>query len=59
MNRLEKMVASILEKFEQEPPYGSDAWWKWSIKKGKEAIKKGEYVEVTTDKQRDDFFKSL
>jgi len=53
------MFATLLDKFEQEPPYGSEAWWEWSIKKGKEAIKKGEFVEVTTDKQREDFFKSL
>jgi len=59
MNRLEKMIATLLERFEQEPPYGSDAWWDWSIKKGKEAIKKGEYVEITTQKQLDDVFKTL
>lgn len=59
VNRLEKMVSALLSRFEQEPPYGSDAWWNWSIKKGKEDIKKGRYTDVTTDKQRDAFFKSL
>lgn len=59
LSRLEKMVVSLVEKFEQEPPYGTDAWWDWSIKKSKEAIKKGEYVEITTKQQLNDYFKSL
>ena len=59
MNKLEKMIANLMDKFEQEPPYGTEAWWKWSIKKGKEDIKKGRVIEITTKKQRDAFFKSL
>lgn len=59
LSKLERMVATLLEKFEQEPPYGTDSWWQWSIKKGKEDIKKGRYTEITTDKQREIFFKSL
>jgi len=59
LSRLEKMVISLLEKFDQEPPSGTDAWWEWAIKKGKEDIKKGQYVEITTKKQRDAVLKSL
>jgi hypothetical protein len=32
-----------LEKLEKEPPYGSNEWWEYSIKKGEEDIKKGNY----------------
>ncbi|MEM3362585.1 MAG: hypothetical protein QXG16_04715 [Candidatus Anstonellaceae archaeon] len=40
LNRLEKMVITLLEKFEKEPVYGSEEWWQYSIKKGEEDIKK-------------------
>jgi len=43
LSRLEKIVSSLLEKLEKEPPYGSDEWWKYSIKKGEEDIKKGNF----------------
>lgn len=63
LTRLEEMVKFLVERLkeisETEPPYGSDAWWKWGIKKGEKAIKRGKYIEISTKKQLDDFFKSL
>jgi hypothetical protein len=53
------MIAQLLEKLEQEPPYGSDAWWEWPIKKGKEDIKKGKYTSLKTHREIDRFFESL
>jgi len=59
INHLEKMVASLMKKFEQEPPYGTDAWWDWSIKKSEEDIKKGDYYELRDKKELDSFFKNI
>lgn len=48
MERLEKAVSFLAAKledlFEKEPKYGTEAWWKWSIKKSEEAYKKGKFV---------------
>ena len=63
LTRLEGMVKFLVGKLEDvletEPACGSDEWWKWGIKKGKEAIEKGEYTEISSKKQLDNFFKSL
>lgn len=60
LSKLEKMMATLLEKLkEEEPPYGTEAWWEWSIKKGKEDIKKGRYTTLKTHKDIDRFFESL
>ncbi|OGK10470.1 hypothetical protein A2767_01375 [Candidatus Roizmanbacteria bacterium RIFCSPHIGHO2_01_FULL_35_10] len=59
ISKLEKMLGTLLEKFEQEPPYGSDKWWDWSIKKGKEDIKKGDFYELRNKKEVADFFKNI
>ena len=59
MNKLEKMIATLLERFEQEPLYGSEAWWDWSNKKGKQDIEKGDYYELRNKKDIDNFFKNI
>lgn len=59
VTRVEKMVAEILEKFESEPPYGSDKWWNWSIKKGEEDLKKGNYEVFESAKELVKHLKSL
>jgi hypothetical protein len=59
ISKLETQVSKMVQFFQKEPSYGSDAWWKWANKKGMEALKKGEYTEITTDKQRKSYFKSL
>ncbi len=59
VNKLETMMVKLLKQFEKEPPYGSEAWWAWADRKGREAKKKGEYTEITTKKQLDAYFKSL
>lgn len=41
LDRLTKEVRTIKAKLFEEPPYGSDAWWKWSDKKALEDIKTG------------------
>lgn len=46
LDNLTKEVRAMKSKlFEGEPPYGSDEWWEWSIGKGMEDIKKGNYIE--------------
>jgi len=59
ITHLEKMVISLVEKFETEPEEGTKAWWEWADKKGREAIKKGEYTTLRTQKDLDNFFKNL
>lgn len=59
MNRLEKMVSSLLERFEQEPTYGSEAWWMWSDKKALEDIKKGSYRTFESVKDMKKYLQSL
>ena len=55
INRLEKMVASLMYK-KKEPPYGSDEWWEWSDKEALKDIKKGDYFELKDKEAIMDFF---
>ncbi len=60
LDRLEKTVArlaSVLE--EKEPPYGSDAWWEWSNKKGLQEIREGKGIVVRNKKELGALFKTL
>jgi hypothetical protein len=58
LTRLEKIVVSLLEKFEKEPTYGSNEWWKYSIKKGEEDIKKGNYKLFDSGKSLSKYLQS-
>lgn len=58
LSKLEKMVGFLVEKFEKEPFYGSDEWWKWSIKKGEEDIKKGHYKLFDSAKEMTKYLRS-
>ena len=49
------LVAKLKDTLDIEPPYGSDAWWEWSNKKGLEDIKKGDYYEMKNQKELKDF----
>ena len=55
----EEMRAIRTRLFEEEPPYGSDAWWEWSDKKSLKEIKAGKGTRITNKKELDTFFKSL
>ena len=56
LDKVAKDIAELKEKlFEQEPPYGSDAWWEWSIKKGEEDIKAGRYTTIRNKKELRNF----
>lgn len=59
LSQLKEEVAQLKERLDLEPPYGSDAWWKWSEKKSREEYKKGNYVTLKTEKEIDDFFASI
>jgi len=59
ITKLEKAILTLVNKIDNEPSYGSDQWWDWSIKKGKEAIKKGEYVTIKSDEDFEKLFKTL
>lgn len=46
LDALTEDIKAIKERlFEQEPLYGSDEWWEWSIRKSEEDYKKGNYVK--------------
>lgn len=60
LDELTKEVKAIKARlFEEEPPYGSDAWWKWSDKKAQEDIKAGKGTKIANKKELDAFFKRL
>lgn len=51
LNTLTKEVKEIKAKlFEEEPPYGSDAWWEWSERKADEDIKANRLVRFDSAK---------
>ena len=45
--------------FEEEPTYGSDAWWEWSDKKALDEIKAGKGIKIHSKKELDVFFKRI
>ena len=60
LDTLTKEVKELKEKLlDQEPPYGSDAWWEWSDKKALEDIKKGDYIEFKSAKDMVNHLKKL
>lgn len=60
LDKLAKEVKAIKTKlFEEEPPYGSDAWWEWSDKKALGEVRRGEGTKISNKKELDAFFKSL
>lgn len=61
ISELKDEVAKLAQKLEatEEPPYGSDEWWKWSIKKGEEDIKAGRYTTIKNKKELKVFFDNL
>ena len=45
LDRITKDITTIKARlFEQEPKYGSDAWWDKEIKEGLEEVKQGKYT---------------
>ncbi|MBI2430456.1 MAG: hypothetical protein HYV39_00325 [Candidatus Levybacteria bacterium] len=57
---LTKEVKAIKARlFEEEPPYGSDAWWAWSDKKALEEIKAGKGIKIHNKKELAEFFNNL
>lgn len=60
LDQLSREVKLIRDTLSQaEPPYGSEAWWKWSDRKALEDIKKGRYTAIKSQKELDDYFQSL
>jgi hypothetical protein len=60
IDALTKEVHEIKEKLsDQEPPYGSNAWWELSDKRGLEDIKKGNYREITSKKELQEHLDAL
>lgn len=52
LDKLARDVEAIKARvFEQEPPYGSDAWWEWSDKKALEDIKAGKGIKFNSAKE--------
>ncbi len=62
LNVLTQEVRTIKAKLfesEDEPPYGSDEWWKWSDAKALRDIKMGKGTVIRNKKELDTFFKNL
>lgn len=60
LDHLEKTVARLASALEEkEPPYGSDAWWEWSNKKGLQEIREGKGLVLRDKKEIDAFFDTL
>ena len=60
LDRLTKDIQTIKKTlFEEEPPYGSDLWWKWSEKKALNEIKEGKGTTIHNKQELNDFFKNL
>lgn len=60
LDKINKELNAIKAKiFEEEPAYGSDAWWKWSDKKAIQEIKAGKGTVIHNKQELDDFFKNL
>lgn len=60
LDTLTKEVKMIKAKlFQEEPSYGSDAWWEWSDKQAIEEIKAGKGIKINNKKELAGFFKNL
>jgi hypothetical protein len=59
LSRLEKILSSLLEKLEKEPPYGSDEWWEWSDKKALKDIEEGNYKTFSSAKELKKYLENL
>ncbi len=60
LDELSKEIKFIKSRLTQEePPYGSEAWWHWSDTKALEDVKKGNYTTIKSKKGLDVYFKSL
>ena len=44
---------------EDDPEYGSDAWWEWAIKQGEEDIKAGNLTTLQSKEDIKQFFDNL
>ena len=51
LQELKAEITRLNQKFETEPPYGSDQWWEWSDRKAKEDIKAGKTVKFDSVKE--------
>lgn len=52
LDQLTDEIKAIKTKlFEEEPPYGSDAWWKKETKEAEEDFKKGKGIQFKSAKE--------
>lgn len=60
LDQLTKEVQVIKHRlFEEEPPYGSDEWWRWSNAKALQEVKEGRYTVLHNKKELQGFLDSL
>lgn len=60
LEELKREVVEVKEKLDKsEPPYGSDEWWEWSMKKSEEDYKAGRYKTFKTVEQLQKHLDSL
>lgn len=48
LEALKRDVKIVKEKLKDAPPYGSDEWWEWSMKKSEEDFTAGRYTEFAS-----------
>lgn len=49
LEALKRDVKIVKEKLRDAPPYGSDEWWEWSMKKSMEDYTQGKCQTFTPD----------
>ena len=60
LDTMAKDIHTLKEKLlDQEPPYGSEAWWEWSDKRGLKDIKEARYTTVHNKKELGKLLNSL
>ena len=59
LKAVKKELVKVKELLSHAPPYGSDEWWEWSIKKSEEDYRNGNYVTLKSKKELQDYLDSL
>lgn len=59
LKAMKEELSLVRERLEVAPPYGSDEWWQWSIKKSEEDFKAGRYVSFDTPEKLQKYLDSL
>ena len=59
LKEIKEDLREVKEKLEEAPPYGSDAWWRWSDSKSMEDMKAGRYKSFKSPQEFSNYLNSL